>query len=110
MPPVGAFLVFWRCMLSRQSFEITGDGCHTTTIFNIPDFSNIFSCRYKPSNYLTNSSLLKLVMVLILHSDILALYFLMLCDLDLIFKVTAVEKLKIHSGGDIGLSENTVTS
>ena len=31
-------------------------------------------------------------------------------DLDLIFKVTAVEKLKIHGGGTFVFSENTVTN
>ena len=31
-------------------------------------------------------------------------------DLDLIFKVTAVEKLKIHGQGTSVFSENTVTS
>ena len=31
-------------------------------------------------------------------------------DLDLIFKVTAVEKLKIHSWGTSVFSENTITS
>ena len=31
-------------------------------------------------------------------------------DLDLIFKVTAVEKLNIHSGGTSVFSENTVIS
>ena len=32
------------------------------------------------------------------------------CDLDLIFKVTASEKQKIHGGGTSVFSENTVTS
>ena len=66
-----------RKMSHLHSFNgISGVGCLTATIFNIPHFDNPVSCYYQPKNYLINSSLRTQIMphsafknISLIHSD-----------------------------------------